>query len=187
MAPPQVPCSPPTELIAGSSAVWDDAGASHPEYGSFAPADGWTLTYNFVGPTGSVEVTAAVNGTGWRTSLTSEQTAELQDPDTFGDQTVRWTRWVTSGTDRFPVGSDVLVISPDPAQQNDGFQSDAVIELKAAKLMRSRGIIAYTMHNRSFQYADAAALNRRIAQLEFIVWQEQHPGEFGPAIAGVFQ
>lgn len=187
MAPPQVPCTPPTELVAGASAVWDDASVSHPQYGTFTPADGWTLTYNFVGPAGAVEVESDLEGSGWRTNITSAQTTSLQDPDTLGDQSVSWTRWVTQGTDRFPVGQGVLPISPDPAQQNDGFVSEARTELAAAKAARSRGLTAYTMHNRSFQYDSAEQRDKRIARLEFQIWQEDHPGQFGIPIAGVFQ
>jgi len=187
MAPPSVPCTPPTELVAGSSAVWDDAGASHPDYGSFTPADGWTLTYAFVGPDSRLEVTAAVEGSGWRTSLTQAQTTELQDPDTPGDQTVRWTAWVSKATDRFPVAQGVIAISADPTQQTAGFVSETATELKAAKAARARGLVAYSLGNRSFNYGTAAELDRRIARLTFALWQEQHPGELAPAIAGVFR
>lgn len=187
MTPPSVPTSPPTELVAGSSAVWDDTAFVHPDYGVFRRTDGWALTYTLVGPIGAVTLTGATQDDGWRTTLTSAQSTSLWDSDTSGEQLVRWTAFVSSGSDRIPVAYGTMVLSADPAAQTSGFLSDAAIELKAAKAARARGLVAYSIGGRAFTYASAADLNRRIARLEYQVWQEAHPGEFGVPVAGVFQ
>lgn len=188
MALPSIPTCPPARLTAGDSATWDDPGFTHPEYGSFTSTDGWVLTYELIGRASKVSPTSAAEGSGWRTSLTAAQSTELKDPAESGHEpeTVRWVARVALGVEVVTVAQGIIQLLPDPATLDAGYESEAEVELRAAKAARSAGITAYSIGTRSVTYATAGELNKRIALLTYQVWQEQHPGELAPQIHGRF-
>lgn len=93
----------PTTLRAGDSASWT---TKLPEY---PPADGWTLKYRLLWPTGStpVDITASVEEDHFKVTLTAAGTAS------YVAGIVTFVKWVEKGADRQTLGSTQLTILPD--------------------------------------------------------------------------
>lgn len=191
MAPPTIPTTPPTTLVAGASAVWDDAGFTLADYGTFRSSDGWTLTYDFVGVSGLVEVTAATQDTGWRTTLTSAQTLQLRDGSDAETQTVRWVAWATSGTDRIAVAKGSFALEVDQATLTDGYESPAASLLRVVRsaitALVTNGIKSAQIQGRAYTKNDLGELKRLEKDLLAQVWREAHPGDFAAPIYGRFE
>lgn len=184
MAPPTIPSSMPTVLVAGDSATWDDSGFSHPLYGAFSSADGWSLVYSLVTRSAAIQVTASVNGNGWRTRLTADQTLQLKDSGTGVEpEPLRWIARVSQGSDVFTVASGVATLHPGPAQEGGGYTSHAqemlVLVRGAIKSLVSGGIKAATIQGRAYTKNDLTELTRLEARYAAQVELERSGGRLG--------
>ena len=156
----------PSLIIAGDTASWiDNAFADS----SNAPVDSsaYTLTYSFRGvtPAGNLDVPAVVNGTGWKTSLTSAQTAAMNTGNS--SLTVYWHAVATKSGARVTAGAGTLFLKPNIAGINtaaafDG-RSQAEIDLAAVRTEMSARIsggatVEYSIGNRSLKKEPMAAL-----------------------------
>lgn len=93
-------------LPAGDSTSWHDDSLLLPD-GRSADSSVWTLRYYLRGP-GSVDVTAAADGSGWKSSLSASATAAL------GAGTYAWTAVVTNAAlEHITVGTGQLTIAPN--------------------------------------------------------------------------
>lgn len=184
MAPPTIPSSMPTALVAGDSATWDDSGFSHPLYGAFSSADGWTLTYSLVTRTASLDVTASVNGNGWRTSLTAAETLQLKDSGTGVEpEPLRWIARVSLSGDVFTVASGIATLHPGPALQGTGYVSHAqemlALVRAAIKQLVSGGIKAAQIQGRAYTKNDLGELTKLEARYAAQVELERSGGRLG--------
>jgi hypothetical protein len=156
----------PSLIIAGDTASWiDNAFADSAN----APVDStaYTLTYSFRGsiPAGNVDVTAVVSGNGWKTSLTSAQTAAMNTGN--GSVTVYWHAVATKSGARVTAGNGTLFLKPNIAalQTNVAFdgRSQAEIDLAAVRTEMTARIsggatLEYSIGNRSLKKEPMAAL-----------------------------
>jgi hypothetical protein len=186
-----VPTGAPASLVAGDSAVWDDPGLSHPRYGSFASTDGWVLTYRLIGPTASLEVVAATQDNGWRTTLTAAQTTALKNDQTADPDTIRVLGQVSQGADLVTVLDTTLQLAADPTTLTEGAQSAAVTMLALVRTaiqdLVVRGVKAAQIQGRAYTKNDLTELRKLEAYYAAKVAQEANHGQFGYPIAGVFR
>lgn len=187
-----VPTTVPSTIVAGDSAVWDDPGFSHAQYGAFSSTDGWTLKYRLTARSTQVEVTADVQGTGWRTTLTAEQTRGLKDDSGVAEpEPVRYAAQLTQGTDAVTVATGFITLEPDPTTQGEGYQSHAQLMLglvrTAIQDLVTRGVKAAQVQGRAYTKNDLPELTRLEAKYLAQVQAEQRGNQFGIPIAGVFR
>lgn len=187
-----VPTGVPSTIVAGDSAVWDDPSFSHANYGAFDSAAGWTLTYRLTARTAQVSVIAAVQGAGWRTELTGDQTRALKDTGGASEpEPVRYTAQVTQGTDALTVATGFITLEPDPSLQAEGYQSHAQTMLglirTAIRDLVTRGVKSAAVQGRAYTKNDLAELTRLEAKYLAQVQMEQRGNQFGIPIAGVFR
>lgn len=137
----------PAQLTAGDSASWVDA----PDR-DITSAE-WTLTYTLRGPTG-LTLTAVADGSGWKTSITAAQSAQLV-PGSY-----MWQASASKGLDRITLKNGSITVLADlaftgTAAAYDG-RSQAEIDLAAVRAeMRARitggSVQEYTIGNRSLK------------------------------------
>ncbi len=186
-----VPTTPPATLVAGDSATWDDAAFATERYGVLSAADGWTLAYTYIGTLGKASpTTATYNTTGWRSSLTADQTKSLIDPAATTAAAIRWIAQVSLSGDQVTVADGTLILLPSPADATGGYTSRTESDLTLARNARTElltsGVTAFQIQGRGVTKNQLAELNKLIAALETRLWRERHPGELGPAIAARF-
>lgn len=155
MAPPTIPTGVPATLIAGDSAVWDDPALSHVLYGAFRSTDGWVLTYRFTGPGGQLVVTAATEGSGWRTTLTAEQTRTLKASGASdGADAIQVLGQVSQGSDAITLIATTLTLQLDPVTQAAGTESYAARMLRVVRVaiedLVTRGLKSASVQGRSY-------------------------------------
>lgn len=186
MALPSIPTCPPREFVAGDSATWDDLSFTHPLYGTFSAADGWTLTTAFISSeiTEPVEIAGVPTGTGWRTSLTTEQSESLS-PE-HGSTLVTVSQRLTLGSDVVTVKTfQIRLFATADGQAGEKSFARQMVDTLEAALLTSAGsnIISYSFQGRSVQRETRQDVERSLAKWRAVVWREEHPGEVGPAIA----
>lgn len=187
-----VPTGVPSTIVAGDSAVWDDPSLTHVLYGAFSSTAGWTLTYRLTARSAQLEVVAATQGDGWRTTLTADQTRGLKDTGGPAEpEPLRYTAQLTQGTDAITVRSGFITLEPDPTLQQDGYQSHAQTMLglvrTAIQDLVTRGVKSAAIQGRAYTKNDLAELTRLEAKYLAQVQAEQRGSQFGIPIAGVFR
>lgn len=140
----------PQSIVSGDSTSWLDDGSSDNLGNPIAPGD-WSLSYALRGP-GSLNLNATVEGSQWKTSITTTQSAAL-DPGVY-----YWQAFATKASERVTLGSGQLTIEKNVFGESDPFdgRSQAKKDLDAVQ-SAMRAIIAggaieeYTIGNRSLR------------------------------------
>lgn len=135
----------PQQFVAGDTIKWSDSafdGKGSPDY---------TLTYALRGES-SLDVVGTAAAGGWDVTITASQSNELPAGD------YAWHAYVTSGLNRFTVGSGVVKVLPNIAKQGAGFDVRTQIEKDLAAVedeIRARATgsmtIEYSIGNRSLK------------------------------------
>lgn len=140
----------PSEITAGDSISWLDDPTSD-NLGN--PIDiTWTLKYDFRQSATSLSVTSAVDGAGWKTSLSAAQTA------LFSDGIAYFQAYATKVSERVTLGSGQITFSKNLAASTGSYdgrsqaQQDLDAVQAAMRAMISGGAVAeYTIGNRSLR------------------------------------
>jgi len=150
----------PQALAAGDSISWDDNPTTD-NLGNAIDSGTWTLKYDFrqSGVT-NLSVTAAAQGTGWRTSLTAAESA------LWAAGIVYWQAYAVNGSQRVTLGSGQLEIKPNlvgsGASGAGEFRSQTEIDLAsvqaAIRSIVSGGAKSYTINGRSMTKHDLGEL-----------------------------
>jgi hypothetical protein len=147
----------PKEIISGVSTIWDDE-ETVDALGAAVVSSAWTLKYIFKGPA-SLVLTAAVNGTGWRTTLS------VTDSATLIAGVYYWQAILEKGsptvTDRIAKAQGRLTVKPAlsgvTGTDFDG-RTQARKDLEsiqaAIRAIGAGGTKSYTIGNRSFTKMD---------------------------------
>lgn len=142
----------PSQITAGDSLAWDDAPATDNLGNTISSANGWTLKYHLRNATQTLDLTAAAQGDGWRTAITSAQST------TFGAGDAYWSARATKAAEAVTLGSGKLevLINRQAASAGAELRSQAKQDLAAVQAaMRaiiSGGAVAeYTIGNRSLR------------------------------------
>jgi len=107
----EIPTTEPDEITAGNLVKWTIA-----EDNNFLIADGWVLSYAFVTNGKKFAITATDNGDNTHlASLTAVVSAKLKTG------TYRWQSYVTLASERYDVDSGTVVIQPNFATLNGGY------------------------------------------------------------------
>lgn len=142
-------------LTKGDSAQWDDV--PWILNGKTCDSSAYTLKYSLRGPV-TLDLTAAVNGNGWRTTLGLTASATLA----IGSYT--WAAILSSATERITITSGMLSVSADISAAVAGFDgrsvaqialSDAEAALSTFRASRGR-TKKYTIGSRSMEFDTAA-------------------------------
>jgi hypothetical protein len=142
----------PASFVAGDTVQWTD--------GAFdgKGSSTYTLTYALRGES-SLNVTGVPTADGWAVTMTAAQTNELPSGD------YAWHAYLTSGSNRYTVGSGVVKIEPNIALQSAGFDARSQIEQDLAAIeaeIRARATggatIEYSIGNRSLKKESISAL-----------------------------
>lgn len=156
----------PKEIIAKETVSWDDP-STVDELGNSVDSSEWTLTYVFRGAAG-VTLTAATEGTGWRTSTT------VSSFTTAG--TYYWQAILTKGggtpTDRKLLSSGRLEVKANLADASPTFDGRSQIrkDLEAVQsairaIISGGAVQSYTIGTRSLtkmQISDLLALESKL-------------------------
>lgn len=162
----------PASLVSGDSISWDDNGSSD-NLGNAVDSSQYTLSYVFKGKGGSLTVTAATNGLGWRTTITTTQSATLP-PDIY-----YWQAYATKSGARQTLGNGQLIIKQNLAAAPAGFdgRSQAQKDLDAVQAAIRKGggsgVAEYTIGNRSLKNIPIADLMILESQLKAQVQKEK--------------
>jgi hypothetical protein len=149
-----IPEGLPTELTSGMTWVWDDTA-----YSDYPPEDGWVLSTRFVGDKDNADltVTAATEGTGYRSTAAATATAALPP----GSYTAY--QWVTLAAESYAV-----------LAMRDAIQ--ALVE---------GGVAAYSVGTRTYTLNQLADLERLEAKYAAKV-QSETTNRFGTHIVATF-
>jgi hypothetical protein len=177
-----IPEGLPTELTSGMTWVWDDTA-----YSDYPPEDGWVLSTRFVGDKDNADltVTAATEGTGYRSTAAATATAALPP----GSYTAY--QWVTLAAESYAVLAKRLVtVAPNPAKVAPGSQrTHAQTMLQAVRdaiqALVEGGVAAYSVGTRTYTLNQLADLERLEAKYAAKV-QSETTNRFGTHIVATF-
>lgn len=105
-----VPTTEPTKIVAGDTLKWTKSLGDY-------PASTWTLSYDLVNSAGQIEITASADGDVHSVTVAASVTAD------YGAGTYAWQAYVTSGAERYSVGSGTVEIKTNYAAQGDGYDA----------------------------------------------------------------
>lgn len=106
----------PTEIVAGTTAIWDVAAPTLSTGVLARASDGWTLTYAMIGSSGKISITAEADGDDFHVHVpaTDVLPATLQTQSwTAGHYA--WTSFASLSGDRHVVANGALTVLADPA------------------------------------------------------------------------
>ena len=172
----------PSIITAGDSASWIDTAFAD---GLGAPVDSgnYTLSYSLRGPLigGNVDAAGVASGTGWKTTLTTAQTAALNTGST--QLTWFWQTIATKAGVRVTAGTGTLLVKPNlvgliTSNTFDG-RSQAEQDLAAVRAEMTARIsggatLEYTIGTRSLKKEPMAALIQMEQRCLRIVAREKH-------------
>jgi hypothetical protein len=135
----------PQQFVAGDTVQWTDSAFDG------KGSDTYTLTYALRGES-TLDVTGTAAADGWNVTITASQSKDLPPGD------YAWHAFLTSGLNRFTVGSGVTKILPNIALQGAGYDARTQIEQDLAAVeteIRARATgamtIEYSIGNRSLK------------------------------------
>lgn len=160
-------------LEQGNSANWADAPFVDTEGRSYNSAS-WALTYEIRGPK-RLTLNAAVEGVGWRTSITTVQ-SETLTPGTY-----YWSAYATKAGERVTAGSGTFVVKANLADiGTDGYDGRSQAEKDLAAInaeisaRASGGFVAeYAIGDRSLKREPTSELLVLKSRFEAIVARER--------------
>lgn len=187
MAPPTVPTGFPARLIAGDTVVFD-LGPLSDARGTFASTD-YGLTLTITSPGGKVEATGVAQGSGWRITLSADNTRTLKTATELEAETLRWFASCSASDERYTVSSGTALLWPDPASL-DGYTSpdERILALLYAKRdgTLDAGLQSYSVQGRAFQLITGLDLEKLIAKYESRVSAARNGGAW-PAVGMRFR
>lgn len=167
------------EIQQGDSATWNDdavtLGDPSGELSVNYTSAGYALKYELRGPGAPLTLTAAVNGSGWTTTLTPAQSAGLT-PGTWW-----WAAFFSATGVRITAGKGEFLVTPDISATVGTFDGSTTAEtaLKAAEaalasFTSSNGKIKkYTIGSRSMEFATVPEILQVISYWKARVLTEQ--------------
>jgi len=78
-------------------------------------SQGWTLTYNFAGPAGTIAITASASGDDYLVSVAAATTAG------YAIGLYSWAAFITKGANRFQIDSGVSTVQQNLATASTGY------------------------------------------------------------------
>lgn len=162
----------PSEIIAGDSSSWLDCQTSD-NLGN--PIDSsWTLTYQLRSAALTLALTAVANGTGWKTTISTTQSATLTPGIYY------WQAQASKGSDRVTLGAGQITVVQDLTTATTGYDGRTQSELDldavqaAMRAMISGGAVAeYAIGGRSLRKIALADLRALESQLKARVNRER--------------
>lgn len=180
-----IPDKEPTSFICGDTVKWNRKDLS-----SHYPADAWTLTYNFRGPT-IYDVTAAANGRDFAITIPATDTGD-NDPNTAKFLKGRYQLFgrvtkISDATQVFSVysGNVDACENPEDIEAGRDMRTEAKKILDAHMTVYARGAESRTKSyslsavGRSFVYHSFEELIAAIDYWKGIVAQEENPTGVG--------
>ena len=171
----------PAVLVAGDSANWTDTAFAD---SANSPVDSgtYTLTYSFRGSiaAGNVDIVGVATGTGWKTSLTTAQSAAMNN--TASALTVYWQAVATKSGVRVTAGTGTLLLKPNVAGLSTGATFDgrtqteldlAAIKAEMSSRISGGATVEYTIGTRSLKKEPMAALIAMEQRLMRIIAREK--------------
>ena len=171
----------PAVLVAGDSANWTDTAFAD---SANSPVDSgtYTLTYSFRGSiaAGNVDIVGVATGTGWKTSLTTAQSAAMNT--TASALTVYWQAVATKSGVRVTAGTGTLLLKPNVAGLSTGATFDgrtqteldlAAIKAEMSSRISGGATVEYTIGTRSLKKEPMAALIAMEQRLMRIIAREK--------------
>ncbi len=166
----------PSSLVKGDSAQWDD-GPARDSLGNILDSSVYTLKYAIRGAV-ALDLTAAVNGPGWRTSISVTQGGTLTAGNYY------WQAFAqndpTTPTIRHTIGEGKLIVKPQLSAASSGYdgRSQAEQDLDAVQtamraIISGGAVQAYTIANRQVQKMKMEELIVLESKLKALVVREQ--------------
>ncbi len=158
----------------GDSAQWDDDAFTDDQGNAYDSAS-YTLKYELRGPGAALELTAVANGTGWRTNLTTTQSATLVVGKYWWAAVLTKTGVrVTAATGEINVLADIVAAGTayDGRTQAEKALSDAETALAAFRASRGR-VKKYTIGSRSMEFETVGDILTEISYWKMKVANEQ--------------
>lgn len=139
-----IPSIEPDSVVAGDLWTWTRSLSDY-------PATTWTLTYSLIKADRQITLTATASGADFLISIAAATTAD------YSDGTYVWQAYVTSGLERYTVGSGQITVKPNLATLTQGydgrtFAEKRVSQLEMALQARDPAIAEYTINGRNVQY-----------------------------------
>ena len=170
----------PTTLTAGDSTAWVDYPFAD-ALGSPVDATAYTLSYSLRGPVAGtgLDLTGAVQGTGWAFALSTAQSAALNT--STGKTLWYWQAYATKAGVRLTAGDGQLVVRPNLAGINAGTfdgrsnaeQILATVETAILARINGDAVTEYTIGNRSLKKEPMANLIQLRDKYRLIVSRER--------------
>lgn len=163
----------PARFTQGDSAYWDDVPAVDAN-GRRLDSAAYSLKYLLRGAA-VLDITAAAQGTGWRTTLTAASSAGLV-PGEYS-----WTAQVSAGAERITVGNGRITITPDLTAKGVNYDARTPAELALSQaeaalssFKSSQGIIKkYQIGTRTMEFATIGELLQVISYWKSKVQNEK--------------
>jgi hypothetical protein len=154
----------PDSVVVGDSAQWDDG--EETVNGVAAQSSVWTQVYYLRGPS-TLNLTSTVNGTGWRTNLTTAQSAALISGR------YQWSRVISKAGERVTLATGSLIMLVDVSSQAAGYdgRSLAVKSLELAQatyyafLQDKINVMEYEIAGRRWRFSSAEDM---ITHIDFL-------------------
>lgn len=135
----------PQQFFAGDTVKWSDGAFDGKSSGTFA------LTYALRGEN-AFDVTGVATADGWDVTITAAQSSDLPPGD------YAWQAYLTSGQTRHTVGTGIVKVLPNIAQQTAGYDARSQVEKDLVAVedeIRARATgsmtIEYSIGNRSLK------------------------------------
>jgi hypothetical protein len=157
--------SAPANLTVGDSAVWNDQPFTDRTTGAIYDARTYALTYEFRGPGAPLTLNAVANGTGWSTTLTPAQGAQLVAGAWY------WAAILTASGQRITIAHGEIEVAPDLTAMSMGYDGRTVAEIALAdaesalaSFKSSNGKVKrYTIGSRTFEFSSIAEIMQAIS------------------------
>jgi len=169
----------PSTIISGDSVSWLDASGVD-SLGNTVTSTDWTLTWYFSGPT-ILSVVSTANNDGWKTSLTSAQTAAMTAVANPSDAAnYFWQATASKLTEKVTLGTGTLSITQNLANAVAGYSGKTQAEqdlLNIQSAIRARisgGVIhEYHIGTRRLRNEPVAELLKLESRFKLIVSKER--------------
>lgn len=177
-----IPEGEPRQFVAGDTVQFTKS------LMDFAPADGWTLKYQLVGPQtidGS-PFTAAVVGGQWQITIPASASANIVSAGSW-----RLLGWVELNGERYTVYDGIVGLRPNVEQASlAGLQTHeeralAIIEAKVEGRLTA-DLETYQIDGRAVTKIPVKDLLQLRAHYRHLVWKQRNPGRAAPSRKVVF-
>lgn len=153
-------------------------------YGDFPANGGWTATLHIAGAV-KLSIAATTSGASFLYTISATNSANLE-PGNY-----EWREVVTKSGEVYVADAGVVEVMPNVAAAAAGDLQTHAEKMLAAIEAKLEGRIendaeTYQVINRMVQHIPFDKLQAARERYRAMVWQEKHPGEFGPPIRAAF-